>query len=63
MNHSFQITPDCTCANRYLLSPGYTCEICMGIAPQPAPACEETRFDVDYFEALEEEYINREWAA
>gem|GEM_PF-4195091 len=63
MNLSFQHTPDCTCANQYLLLPGSTCEICMGVVPQLHVAQEESQFDVEYFEALEEEYSNRDWAA
>ena len=46
----------CSCLNQYLLTPGSLCDICMGQVPaREAEAAKETssRFDDDYFEALE----------
>ena len=66
-------TPDvlfCNCGNQYLLMPGCTCDVCMGVAPEcsesfPDQSSDLSRdqFDMGYFEALERAFESFEFAA
>ena len=62
MNTSYHILPTCTCANHTLLTPGLICEICMGVVTESTPQ-PESHFEVDYFEALEEQLSKEDLAA
>ena len=59
------LTATCSCGNDLLLAPGSTCDVCMGQVPDPEIAAEDTdtQFGVDYFEALEQDIAQRDWAA
>lgn len=60
MNTSTAIT-FCTCENQSLLSPGCTCEICMGTVPDKytRPVRKAAHlYGPDYFEALEQMQID-----
>ena len=64
MYTSFQLSVICSCSNQALLSPGQQCEICMGMVEGPQKTSEEgSFFEVDYFEALEEQLSKEDLAA
>jgi hypothetical protein len=47
----------CNCENQHLLSPGCTCDICMGNVMERNPyrsVANDLRYGPDYFEALEQ---------
>jgi hypothetical protein len=62
-------TQVCTCTNQHLLAPGSFCDICMGLVAESMPATVESvqedtsRYDQQYFEALESYYIDVDFAA
>ena len=55
----------CTCDNQILLTPGCTCETCMGIVPERTEASESPWeiYSAAYFESLEDELLNQDLAA
>jgi hypothetical protein len=56
----------CNCGNEILLGNGCTCEVCMGVAFEPAadrPERGYEQFDMSYFEALERMFEDFEFAA
>lgn len=58
----------CSCTNQHLLAPGSVCDICMGLVAEPvataqASTDEDSRFDQQYFEALESYYVDVDFAA
>jgi hypothetical protein len=57
----------CSCPMQSLLTPGVTCEHCMGLVaePEPVPSAGalHDRYDRAYFEALERLYEDVEFAA
>ena len=64
MYTSFQLSTVCSCSNQSLLSPGQQCEICMGMVEGPKSTSEtDSLFEVDYFEALEEQLSKEDLAA
>lgn len=64
MNASFSFTATCSCANRNLLTSGLVCEICMGVVfHDTEEKSSDSFFEVDYFEALEEQLSKEDMAA
>jgi hypothetical protein len=59
----------CTCANHYVLMPGSSCDLCMGIVMDQSAIDDllgaEPRdlFDQSYFEALERMFEDIDYAA
>lgn len=60
----------CTCGNHLLVAPGCTCDVCMGVAAEPADGQtagsqgeRRDRFDMSYFEALERMFESFDFAA
>jgi hypothetical protein len=59
----------CNCGNHLLVAPGCTCDVCMGVAAEPADTQQAVagerrdRFDMSYFEALERMFESFDFAA
>ena len=56
MSYQALAISSCNCPNQHLLSPGQTCENCMGLAgfdPSLDQILPDEQFDEAYFEALE----------
>ena len=63
--HTSVTATACTCTNQHLLAPGMICDICMCEVAEPAHAHsnDASRYDQQYFEALESYYVDVDFAA
>lgn len=57
METTYQLLPSCNCGHQNLLSPGSTCDTCMGIVQEPKEQNDDW-YGADYFDALEQEIGN-----